>query len=294
MTQISRPFQIALAAVVLLSAVWFIALRKHAPSGESASSSSAPVSAPAASASAAAPSAGATGSSQSAPGGGTKASEAHPTHGSAPGVEGLTRAIDRARGAVKQSEQNAQQLAQKSAQASSSAQSGATSAAGSGATSQKAAPASSPTSVAKNRPAPSKTAGATHAARTVTAPRPGVRASKPASAPNQQAAVEGELKQGRTVIVLFWSPRGSDDVAVRHQLAMLQSSTRYGTAAGKTIAVHYSSAAEVGQYGTITRSLQVFQTPTMLVIGPSGKTKTLTGLADSFAIQQAIAEARRS
>ena len=40
-------------------------------------------------------------------------------------------------------------------------------------------------------------------------------------------------------------------------------------------------------------SLQILQTPTILVISPSGKTKTLTGLADAYAIRQAIKEARK-
>lgn len=280
MTQISRPFQIALAAVFLLAAVWFFALRGHSPSGESSSSSSASASGSAASSSAPA-------ASSSAPGGGTKASEAHAAHSSAPGVEGLTRAIDKARGAVKRSEQNAQQLAQKSAQASSSTPAEASGSAGvaSSAQAQLSAAASQPTSAAKAKASP-KT-------RSATKPRPGTSAQKLTAAPSMQAVVEGELKQGRTAIVLFWNPHGSVDVAVRGQLAQLQRTHGAG-AQGKPLAVHYSSAGEVGLYGTITRSLQVFQTPTMLVISPSGKTKTLTGLADSYAIEQAIREARHS
>ena len=51
MTQISRPFQIALAALVLIVAVWFVALRGHSSSGSSSEASttsavSSPVSAP--------------------------------------------------------------------------------------------------------------------------------------------------------------------------------------------------------------------------------------------------------
>src|SRR6476646_1278256 len=108
MTQISRPFQIALAAMVLLAAVWFVALRGHSggseSSGSSASSASAP---PAAPAKTPAKSAGSGG----APRGGSV------YHGPAPGLEGLTRAITKAQGAVALSQRNAKQLQEKSAQA---------------------------------------------------------------------------------------------------------------------------------------------------------------------------------
>ena len=39
--------------------------------------------------------------------------------------------------------------------------------------------------------------------------------------PAQQAAVESELKQGKVVAVLFWNPKGADDVAVRGDAADL-------------------------------------------------------------------------
>lgn len=269
MTQISRPFQIALAAVVLLAGVWFFALRGHTPSGESSSSSSSGSSSSGPSAAASSPATPSTGSaaSQNAPGGGTKASEGNAYHGSAPGVAGLSRAIDKAQGAVKQSEQNAQRT---SSQPASSVQS-------TGST-------------------PTTTAGATHATPAPATAPAHAHAPTVASKLSKQALVEGELKHGRTVIVLFWSSRGSVDVAVRRQLATLQASmTRTATPPqDRDIAVHYSSAGEVGQYGTITRSLQVLQTPTMLVISPSGKTKTLTGLVDAYAIRQAIEEARHA
>jgi hypothetical protein len=283
-TQISRPFQIALAAVVLLLAVWFLALRGH--SGGSSASAPAAASTPAPPASGSSSSG--AGASQNAPGGGTKASAGGAYHGSAPGVAGLTRAIDKARGAVKLSERNAQQLRQKSAQASSAA---------------AASSAASPTAAAqpahgakKSRAATPSTSTSRPAGVKGTPPSSGAgSAKKVAGAPAKQSLVESELERGSTVIVLFWSAKGSVDRAVHRQLASVQASERRrspGHARG--IAVHYSSAAEVGQYGRITRSLQVFQTPTMLVIDPSGRTKTLTGLADAYAIHQAIEEARHS
>jgi len=264
-TQISRPFQIALAAVALLLVIWLVALRGHSGGGSS-SSTPAAASTPAPAAGSASPASGA-GASQSSPGGGTAAPSGKIYHGSAPGVAGLTRAIAKARGAVKVSEQNAQQLQRKSAQASSAAPSSA-------ATQSTASP-SKPAGAKPATPAPAS-ASATGAA------------PKVASAPAKQSLVESELKRGRTVIVLFSSPAGAVDAVVRGQLALLTLSQNRG------IAVHYASPRELGAYGTVTRSLQILQTPTILVISPSGKTKTLTGLADAYAIRQAVREARKS
>ena len=98
------------------------------------------------------------------------------------------------------------------------------------------------------------------------------------------------------MIVLFSSPAGAVDAVVRGQLALMDAFLK-STATlpqNRDIAVHYSSPEEVGAYGTVTRSLQILQTPTILVISPSGRTKTLTGLVDAYAIRQAIKEARKS
>jgi len=282
MTQISRPFQIALAVGVVLLGVWLIALRGHS---SSPSSSSSATSAGATSSAAPQPSTSGGSPSQSAPAGGTAASAPGVYHGSAPGVAGLTRAIEKARGAVKLSEHNAEQLRQKSAQASSVAP-GSSSAA------------SSAAAHASGAKAPGTAAGAFNAARSSgskqAAPAHG-GGSAPASGQAKQPLVESELQHGRTALVLFWNRNSSVDVTVRDELALLQASLKHTAASpqDRDLAVHYSTAAEVGQYGTITHSLQIFQTPTLLVIAPNGKTKTLTGLVDAYAIRQAIKEARQ-
>jgi hypothetical protein len=272
MSQISRPFQIALAAVFLLLAVWLIALRGH--SSGASSSPAVATSAQATTPSATAPSSGGAPAAHSAPGGGTAASAGGEYRGSAPGVAGLTRAIDKAQGAVKLSERNAQQLQRKSAQASSASASP-----GAGASSSSAARAQTTGTAKAGAPATSHSSSKPAA-------KPPARKGSHAGTQAKQALVEGELAHGQTVIVLFWSARGAVDVAVRAQLRRLHR--------GRKLVVHLASGGEVGRYGTITRSLQVDQTPTMLVIAPSGKTKTLTGLVDAYAIEQAIAEARSS
>src|ERR1700730_17584211 len=108
MAQVSRPYQIALAALGVLALAWFAVL--HRPG----SSPSEPAPAPSAHVSASGPAA-------SAGANGSAGARTPAYHGAAPGVAGLTRDIAKAHGAVSQSEKNAAQLQTKSAQASNEA-----------------------------------------------------------------------------------------------------------------------------------------------------------------------------
>ena len=103
-----------------------------------------------------------------------------------------------------------------------------------------------------------------------------------------QATVEGELKQGKLVTILFWNPKASVDVAVRREVEAA------GHTLGGKIAVHYARADQVGSFGSITRAVPVFQTPTIVIVNKRGQATTLTGLTDSFSLEQAIEEARHS
>lgn len=265
MTQISRPFQIGLLAVALFAAVWFLALRGHSSSGGSSGSA-----APSAASSAPA--------SSSAAGGGTPASTATTYHGSAPGVAGLTRAIDKARGAVTQSQQNAKQLQQQAQQASSQAQQASSS---SNAQSQSASSASAKTAPSSAKVAPKSTsAPSSHKSETALQTDNGV--------PVMQAAVEGELKQGKVVAVLFWDPKGSVDSAVRREL---QAAHR---ALHRKLAIHLARSNQVSSFGSFTHAVQVYATPTILIINKEGKTASITGLTDAFSLEQAIKEVKRA
>jgi hypothetical protein len=266
MTQLSRPYQIALVALALLVLVWFAALRGHTSSSGAGSGSS-----PAASSAPATPSASAQAKAAGAP--------THVYHGAAPGVEGLTRAIDKAHGAVAQSQREARRVetAEPSAPSSSASSTAApaTDAAASHSTATHAAAGDAATRTA------------THAV-TVHAHGSPPAAKHTAAAPNMQAPVEHELHQGKTVLILFWNSHGSEDVAVHDALPAVQR------ALGGRIAVHYATAKQVGVFGTITHAVQVTQTPTLLIVNPRGHTTVLTGLNDAFAIQQAVSEAHRS
>jgi hypothetical protein len=103
-----------------------------------------------------------------------------------------------------------------------------------------------------------------------------------------QATVEGELKQGKVVTILFWNSKSSVDAAVQREL---QAVVR---ASGGKIAVHDARADQVGSFGSITNAIQVFQTPTILIVNKRGRTTVLMGLTDVFSLEQAIDEARHA
>jgi hypothetical protein len=274
MAQISRPFQIALAAVALLALLWVVAL--HRP-GSGSSSSSEHATPPAASHSAAQGSSSASGGSPSSGAGSSV------YHGSAPGVEGLTKAIAKAHGAVATSQQNAKQLQEKAAQASENAAAG-TAASQHGATAGQHGTATSRQGAAS---AAQPSAGARSTARESTHPSARARSGPEAAtrAVARQHAVEAQLARGKIVAVLFWSAKGSDDVVVRNALRALAGHDR-------GLAVQLASAREVASFGTVTRGVQVNGTPTLLLVGAHGKTRVLTGLQDPYAIEQAVSQLR--
>jgi hypothetical protein len=102
-----------------------------------------------------------------------------------------------------------------------------------------------------------------------------------------QAAVATELKQGKVVLLLFWDPRSSDDSAVHQQVEDVAHKL------GRRVAVHAARADQVGSFGSITRDIQVYQTPTLLIVNPHAQVTTVTGYTDAYALEQTIREVRR-
>ena len=257
MAQISRPFQIALAAMGVLVAVWFFALRGHS-SGSSSSGGS--------------PQA----QSQPAPAAAKPGAASPVYHGSAPGVEGLTRAIAKAHGAVAASERSAQSLQAQSARASSSIP----------------ATASAATTASPRAHSPAATSPA---AATATVAVGGAQSSHPratrASAllvSSKQAAIEGELNRGKVATILLWSANGSIDAVVRRELHLA------GQALGGSVVVHEAHPSQVASFGSFTSAVPIYATPTILIVNRRGHTTTISGLTDAFSIEQAIGEARSS
>jgi hypothetical protein len=255
MAQISRPFQIALVALGVLVAVWFFALRGHS-SGSSSSGGS--------------PQA----QSQPAPAAAKPGAASPIYHGSAPGVEGLTRAIAKAHGAVAASERNAHSLQEQSAKASSST--------------PVTASAATTASPRVHSPAAASTAAATAtlAASGAHSTRPRARAAGARVVNSKQAAIEGELKSGKVATILLWSANGSIDAVVRRELHLA------GQALGGSVVVYEAHPSQVASFGSFTSAVPVYATPTILIVNRRGHTTTVSGLTDAFSIEQAIAEAR--
>ncbi len=208
-------------------------------------------------------------------------SPAHSTSApSAPGVAGLTKDVEKAHGAAKASEQNSAQLAQKSAEASSSSSPATTAPAGQvpakaptttshSPSSAQATPGKAPSKAA----APAKPAGAPKAAH-----------RNPVATPSRQQSVETQLAHGDIVLLLFWNPKGIDDRAVQKQVRAVS---------GSSVAVQEATSGEAAAFGTITRGVQLYSTPTVLVLNRKGQAQVISGLTDSYALRQAIAEARK-
>jgi len=245
MPQLSRPLQVALAALGLIVVVWFVALRGHSSSSEPTATT---------------------------PG-------ASVYHGAAPGVEGLTRDVQKAHTAASQSEQNSAQLQHKAAEASGEAPAASATHAASTPAATKPATTKSAGRKAPAHTVPAKSAPATTKAHAV---------SHAAIGTAGQAWVEGQLRRKMTVALLFYTPRAYDDSRTRRELQKLIGEER---AHHTKIALRVAPASAVGSYGSFTRVASVYQTPTLLLITPTGEVKpAITGLTDGFSIEQAIDE----
>jgi hypothetical protein len=104
--------------------------------------------------------------------------------------------------------------------------------------------------------------------------------------PASPARIAAELHQGKTVLLLFLNPSGYDDDATAIDTTEVAYKLRHHVAA------HFALANQVNSLGSITRDIQIYQTPTLLIINPKREVTTVTGLTDEFALEQAIAEAK--
>lgn len=273
MSQVSRPVQLALLAVVVLGALWFFALRPHT---QSTTSTPAPTPAPAPAPAASAP---------------TTAPKPYNTK--TPVIGGMLGAVNKANAAVAASNAQANQQEHNFAATSS--------------------PSSVPqTTASATTGAPGSTAGATRTGPAATAPTTGgsgTAAAGAASAAGPHAAtaagtrtashaagtsrattaaappvspalrIKSQLAAGKTVAVLFWNPLASDDQAVHSALKAI--------AKRKSFVVYYATAAQLPSYGTIVTAAQVLETPTLLIM--RGKSiQAITDLQDPADLRQYV------
>lgn len=313
MAQISRPFQIVLAVFVLFAVAWFAVL--HRPGGESSTGSSSPSAVSSSGGAAAHASSTSHAGTVAHPGGATSATgrspaqtiphtraatshharvapAAHSTHAVPATHPARTAAPAHAKTATPATavhhktvvHTGAAKSGHAAAHASHRSQTSAATAATAAFTLHNLTAATHQSTVVKLvellDPALNLKAKVAHEDGVL------VGAIRSALQPASQATVAADLSHGRTVLLLFVNPHSYDDdasaidaVEVAHRL-------------GHKVAVHLALAKQVNSFGSITRDIQVYQTPTLLIVNAKRQVETLTGLVDAYAIEQAVAEAR--
>lgn len=110
--------------------------------------------------------------------------------------------------------------------------------------------------------------------------------ARPAADPGRRldGGVVRDIRRGKIVVVLFWDPRGADDIATRGALRGLD---RHDA----KVAIHIVPIARVGRYPAITQGVTVAQSPTTIVIGRRGHTRVITGLSEPRELSQAVDDA---
>jgi hypothetical protein len=175
------------------------------------------------------------------------------TNATAPGVAGLSSAIDKAHQAV--------------------------------ATSNAASAAHGGTVAATPAATPLRTAAAPAAAHS--RPAPATTATTPSSATSQRlGAVERALVQHRVVALLFYNSRAADDRAVRRELS---SVPLHG---GRVVRLA-APISELTHYPVVTNQVPVTVAPTLVLIDPDSQATTIVGFADRFEIAQRVSDALR-
>jgi hypothetical protein len=183
----------------------------------------------------------------------------------APGQTGLQSSIDKANNAVGVSKQSAARHEQAAAAASGDA--AASASGGKAAPAKTARPAAATKSV---KPAAAKTFKPAQALPKL---QPGDRSGP----------ILRDLAKGKVVVALFFNPHGADDNAA---LRAVRGADRHH---GRVV-VHSIPIGDVGNYNALTSAIQVLEAPTILVIGPSRKARTIVGYTEVREVDQAVGD----
>jgi hypothetical protein len=115
---------------------------------------------------------------------------------------------------------------------------------------------------------------------------PGAKAEDAAAA-GLPKRVARALDRQKVIALLFWSPKASEDRAVRKALSGIDRHD------GKVLA-HATHINRIAAYQQITRGANVEQSPTVVVIDPARNVQTLVGYVDRVTIDQAVTDALRT
>lgn len=156
--------------------------------------------------------------------------------------------------------------------------------AGAQAASAAAAPATSAAEQANAEAAVSPaTAAAAKASGAVTAPKAKAPASEELGLPSAIAKAVAEKK---VLVMLFWNENAIDDRAVRRELRGIDRHK------GK-VKVHVASIEDVARYASITRGVNLEQSPTV-VVSKGSTADALVGYVDAGTIDQAVSDLLRT
>ena len=117
-----------------------------------------------------------------------------------------------------------------------------------------------------------------------------VKAAKPAAAlpkldeGDRSGPILRDLAEGKVVVALFFNPHGADDNAALR--AVRSANRRHGR-----VVVHSIPIEDVGNYNALTTDVQVLEAPTILVIGPDHKARTIVGYTEVKEIDQTVFDA---
>ena len=190
----------------------------------------------------------------------TDSGSSTPASATAPGQAGLQNAVDKANHAVGTSKASATAHEQAAAAASGDA--------------------SSPAQTAK--PAATATSKPAAAAKPAAPAKPAKPELKLADG-DRSGPILQDLDAGRVVVALFFNPHGADDNAA---LRAVRSADRHH---GKVV-VHSIPIDDVGKYDALTSGVEVLQAPTVLVIGPDHKARTIVGYTEVKEVDQMVSD----
>ena len=183
-----------------------------------------------------------------------------PASATAPGQTGLQNAIDKANNAVGVSKQSATRHEQAAAAASGDS-----------------TPATSTRATSKPSATPAAKKPAAAAPKRVFKPLPKLADG------DKSGPMLADLARGKVVVALFFNPHGSDDNAA---LRAVRQADKHG---GRVV-VHSIPIQDVGNYDAITTGVQVLEAPTIIVMGPSHKARTIVGYTEVAEVNQTVGD----
>jgi hypothetical protein len=96
--------------------------------------------------------------------------------------------------------------------------------------------------------------------------------------------VRQAIRKDKTLVLLFWNPKASDDQAVR--AALREVDRKDGR-----VFVHAAPLKRISRYGRIARGVSVEQSPTVVIADRDLRADTLVGYVDTRTIDQAVTDA---